>query len=178
MHLNPYSENIIFFDTEFSSFDPYNGEILSIGLVKMNGEELYLEIENENEPSEWVKKNVVPLLAENKISRSEASKKIIEFAGDSRSYLISYVIEFDASFFYKLLGVSADKGNREFPYHWIILDFASMLFAIGKNPAGFASQDKNAMVKELGIDMSKYREHHALDDARLLRDAYLRMIAK
>ena len=178
MQINPYSENIIFFDTEFSSFDPYNGEILSIGMVKMNGDEFYLEVESEREPSEWVKKNVVPLLTENKVSRVEASKRIIEFAGTGNPYLVSYVIEFDAPFFYKLLGVSADKSNREFPYHWIILDFASMLFAIGKNPAEFASQSKNAMIKELGIDMSKYKEHHALDDAKLLRDAYLKMISE
>lgn len=52
-----------------------------------------------------------------------------------------------------------------------------MLFSIGKNPGSFASQDKKAMVKELGIDMSKYREHHALDDAKMLRDVYLKMIS-
>ncbi len=43
--MKSFSENIIFFDTEFSSLNPYEGEILSIGLVKPNGEELYLELE-------------------------------------------------------------------------------------------------------------------------------------
>lgn len=176
--LNPYTDNLIFFDTEFSSLDPYKGEILSIGLVKMNGEELYLEVECNEELSEWTKENVLPLLTEPKISRKEAAKKIIEFAGNENSYLVSYVIEFDAPFLYKLIGVTKKKNNREFPYHWIILDFASMLFAIGKNPGSFASKDKNAMVNELGIDMSKYREHHALDDAKMLKEVYLKLISE
>ena len=46
MIMKPYSGNIVFLDTEFSTLDPYNGEILSIGLVKMNGEELYVELKH------------------------------------------------------------------------------------------------------------------------------------
>jgi len=44
---NPFSKNIIFLDTEFSSLDPYKGEMLSIGLAKLDGSELYLELEYE-----------------------------------------------------------------------------------------------------------------------------------
>lgn len=33
-----FSDNIIFLDTEFSSLDPYKGEMLSVGLVKVNGD--------------------------------------------------------------------------------------------------------------------------------------------
>src|SRR4030066_1628453 len=44
-NMKPFSDNIVFLDTEFSSLDPYKGEILSIGLVKMNGDGLYLELE-------------------------------------------------------------------------------------------------------------------------------------
>jgi hypothetical protein len=45
----PYTDNLIFYDSEFSSLDPYEGEILSIGMVKPNGQELYLELEYEGE---------------------------------------------------------------------------------------------------------------------------------
>ena len=34
----PYSKNIIFFDSEFSSLDPYKGEILSVGSEIINGQ--------------------------------------------------------------------------------------------------------------------------------------------
>lgn len=114
MQIKPYSDNIIFFDTEFSSLDPYKGEILSIGLIKLNGEELYLEVECTEEPSEWVSKNVIPLLTEPKVSREEATKRIIEFAENKNYYLVSYVIEFDAPFLYKLIGVSQKKVTGNF----------------------------------------------------------------
>lgn len=176
--MKPFSDNVIFFDTEFSTLDPYQGEILSIGLVKMNGEELYLEIDNKEDVSPWVKDNVIPLLTEQKVTREEAAKQIIEFAGESKPYLVSYVIEFDASFLYKLLGVNQEKGNRDLPYHWIILDFASMLFALGRNPSDFAAQEKYTLIKELGVDVSKYREHHALDDAKILQEVYLKLVSQ
>lgn len=175
--MKPFSDNVIFFDTEFSNLDPYKGEVLSIGMVKVNGDELYLEIENTGEVSPWVRENVLPLLTQPRMTREEARQKIIEFAGENKPYLVSYVIEFDAPFLYKLLGVDDENGNRKLPYHWIILDFASMLFALGRNPSDFAAQEKDALIKELGIDISMYREHHALDDAKVLREVYLKLIS-
>lgn len=58
----PFTDNVIFMDTEFSTNDPYEGEILSIALVKLDGEELYLELEFEGEANEWVKKHILPKL--------------------------------------------------------------------------------------------------------------------
>lgn len=173
-----FSDNLIFFDTEFSGLNPYTGEILSIGMVKMNGEELYLEIEYDGEVSEWVEKKLLSQLTAPKVSRKEAAKRILAFAGDTKPFLVSYVIEYDALFLYKLLGVNdkKDNGNRDLPYHWIVLDFASILFALGRDPVSFPSQDKHALAKELGIDIWKYRLHHALDDAKLLREVYLKMM--
>lgn len=49
-------KEIIFLDTEFSSLDPYKGKILSIGMVKDNGTEFYIEIEYDGEVSDWVRK--------------------------------------------------------------------------------------------------------------------------
>jgi hypothetical protein len=40
--VTPYSDNIVFVDTEFSGLEHYLGELISIGLVKPGGEELYL----------------------------------------------------------------------------------------------------------------------------------------
>lgn len=170
----PFSDNLIFFDTEFSGLNPYTGEILSIGMVKMSGEELYLEIEHAGEASEWVKTKILPNLTEPKVSRIEAREKILAFAGDKKPFLVSYVAEYDALFLYKLLGVNDARGNRDLPYHWIVLDFASMLFLLGKDPTDFPSESKHALAREMGIDPAKYRLHHALDDARLLREVYLK----
>ncbi len=172
----PFSDNIIFFDTEFSTLDPRTGEILSIGMVKMTGEELYLEIDHTSEVSEWVKENVLPLLSGEKVGPEEAEQKIFEFVGDTHSFLMSYVIAFDAPFLYKLLGVNENKGNRELPFHWIILDFASILFAAGENPTAFVENEKMKLLQKLDIASPSYREHHALDDAKLLREVYLKFV--
>lgn len=168
--MNPFSNNIIFFDTEFSSLNPYKGEILSIGLVKLNGQELYIELEYNGEVDEWVEKNVMPALIELKVSRQEASKKIKKFVGDSKPYMVSYVNQFDTIYLYKLLGIENNS------FHWIPIDFASMLFAFGIDPERYDWEDKGNFYQEIGIDHNKYRRHHALDDARLLRQVYLKFV--
>ena len=164
-----FSNNIIFFDTEFSSLNPYKGEILSIGLVKLNGEELYIELEYNGEVDKWVKENVTPFLIEEKVSRKECVRRIEKFVGDKKPYMLAYVNQFDTIYFYKLFGTENN------PFHWIPIDFASMLFAVGVNPEEF-NENKNKFCKRLGVDFSKYQEHNALDDARLLREIYLKFI--
>jgi len=167
--MKSFSNNIIFFDTEFSSLNPYKGEILSIGLIKLNGEELYVELEYDGEVDKWVEKNISPSLTKPKISRKIAVQKIKEFVGDSKPYMLAYVGQFDAVYFYKLLEKEKD------PFHWIPIDFASILFAAGVNPEEF-NKNKNKFCKRLGVDFSKHREHNALDDARLLREVYLKFV--
>ena len=169
MNMKPFSNNIIFYDSEFSSFDPKQGEILSIGMVKMSGEELYLELEYSGEPDEWVKENILPKLAGEKISSASALEKIKKFAGSSTPFLLSYIDNYDAVYLKNIIG--SGKTNI---FHWITIDISSMFFALGLNPEDFGDGDKNGMFAKLGIDWKKYREHHALDDAKLLREFYLK----
>ena len=159
--MKPFSDNIIFYNTEFTSPNPYEGEILSIGLVKLNGEKFYLELECDAEPSEWVKENIIPTLKGPKVSREEAGKQITEFVGSGKPYMVAFVNSFDAIYTYKLMGIDGH------PFNWIPIDFASMLFAEGIDP--------NFSYKELGIDTSKYHMHNALDDAKVLREVYLKL---
>lgn len=172
--MQPYSQNIIFLDTEFSTLNPYEGEILSVGLIKMNGEEWYAELEySEAECEEWVREHVLPKLKGKKISREEAKKQFTEFIGDSKPYIISYVVHYDSIYLHKLFW------PEKCPFHWIPLDFASFLFAYGINPEDFHYQDKKTQfLKELGLDLRDYETHNALGDARLLRNTYLRLLEK
>jgi len=127
-----YSDNIIFFDTEFTHLDPYKGELLSLGLVKTNNEELYLELEYEDlEIHPWVKEKVLPYLTGKQVNKERARKKIWDFIGKKKKkpYLMSYVNQFDAIYWYKLF---ADPKNH--PVFWIPIDFASILFAYNYNP--------------------------------------------
>jgi len=164
----PYSDNIIFFDTEFSTLDPYKGEILSIGLVKFNGEELYLELEYDGYIEEWVKKNIIPTLKEPKVSRDEAKKIIVKFIGKEKPYSVAYVNKFDAVYWRKLFNSGDD------PFFWLPIDFASMLFGLGIDPEAYYFGDKKNFYKEIGVDHTKYKEHNALDDAKLLREVWLK----
>lgn len=171
--MKPFSENIIFYDTEFTSLDPYKGEILSVGLVKLNGEELYLELECDAEPSDWVKDHILPTLKGTKVSRKEAGKQIIEFVGKAQPYMVAFANDFDVLYTYKLLGIDNS------PFYWIPIDFASMLFAMGIDPNRYFDKDDafniGELIKELGINTDEYELHNALDDAKILRETYLKL---
>ena len=170
--MKPFSDNIIFFDSEFSSFDTTKGEILSIGMVKLNGEELYLELEFKGVADSWVVENVLPKLSGKKVSAAEALQQIKKFAGSSTPFLVSYVSGYDSVYLKKIIGPG--KTNI---FHWMPIDIASMFFALGRNPEDFGDADQNGEFAQLGIDFHKYREHHALDDAKLLREYYLKFFA-
>ena len=160
--MEPFSENIIFLDTEFSTLDPYEGEILSVGLVKLDGSELYLELEYGGPVSDWVKEHIMPTLKNPKVSREEAKRKIKEFVGNKHPYMVSYVNQYDTIYLYKLF-----RGD-DIPFHWLPIDFASMMFGAGINPEA-------TLVKDVE---GRYREHNALDDAKLLKENYLKFFEK
>lgn len=168
----PYSKNIIFFDTEFSSLDPYKGEILSIGLVKLSGEELYLELEYQGKVDPWVKKNILPTLKGPKVSRREAVKMIKKFVGSKKPFVVTYVNQFDIVYTHKLF---ESQDIHDLPFFWLPIDFASILFGLGLNPEAYFPKDKENFFPEIGINASKYKLHNVLDDARLLREVYLKM---
>jgi len=161
-------KEIIFLDTEFSSLDPYKGEILSIGLVKENGEELYLELEHNDEIDDWVKKHIIPKLKGEKVSREEAKEKIKKFVGKKKPIMMAYVNQFDAIYTYKLFTI---EGN---PFFWMPIDFASILFAHGFDPSEYYDKQKQ-FAKKFGINAEKFTQHNALDDARLLREVYTKL---
>ncbi len=161
------SKALIFLDTEFSSLDPYRGEILSIGMVKEEGQELYLELEHAGEVDAWPREHVLPTLTESKVSREEARHRIREFVGPGEPLAVSYVNQFDVLYLYKLFTVD------DCPFFWLPLDFASMLYALGYNPP--ECYEPPQLLAQFGVDTGKYRGHHALDDARLLREVYRKL---
>lgn len=174
MQLTPYEpNNLIFIDTEFTSLDPSVGEILSIGIVKLSGEELYLELESKAVPSKWVEKNILPSLTAPKVTADQAVRQVRKFLGRKKPFAIAYVDNYDALYAVKLFG----EGEK-IPFKWMTIDFASILFGAGINPTKLLASESDAKVfyRSLGIDPTKYRQHHALDDARLLRDVWLKVV--
>ncbi len=163
---NMFSENIVFMDTEFTHLDPKKGELLSIGLIKYTGEELYIEFEYSVDPHPWVVEHVLPTLSGVKVPNDKAREMIREFIGPGQPYLMAYVNQFDAMFWYGLFG-----DPKSHPAFWIPIDFASILFAHGFDPN---SMGKDSFFEKLGVDKKSYHLHNALDDTRLLRDVYLK----
>lgn len=171
--LEPYEKNnLVFIDTEFSDLDPYKGEVLSIGMVKLNGEELYLELEQPEEVSDWVKKNIIKMLDGPKLTKKQANQAVREFLGKSMPYAVAFVDNYDVIYLTKIFGAG------KLPFKWMTVDFASILFASGINPVKFQQDTEGARTfyKKLGIDTKQYKHHHALHDAKLLRDVWLKLI--
>ncbi len=172
--LKPFSENIVFWDTEFSSSDPYKSEIISLGMIKYTGEELYFELEVPDYTSAWVKEIVLPLLAETKISRAEAMIKIDEFLGESKPYLMADWDKFDVTCLYKLYNLG-EQNPKDMKWAWNSVDFRSVLFTLGIDPSRMGTSHEDNLYQELGVNYKGYRDHHALDDAKLLREVYLEL---
>lgn len=165
------NREIIFFDTEFTHLDVEKGELLSIGMVKENGEELYIEFDHEGlDIHPWTVKKVLPHLTGDTVSKEEGRELIRQFMGPDHPFIMSHVNQFDAVYWYKFFGDPKDH-----PAFWIPLDFASILFAHGYAPD---SPRHDAFLEEIGIDRSHYNQHNALDDARLLKDMYEKITNK
>lgn len=173
MNFQPFTDNIIFYDTEFSSLDPYVGEILSVGMVKLNGEEFYCELEYEGEYSDWVKEHLLSTLTGPKLSRIEAQQQIRDFVGDTKPYMLAYINQFDAVYTHKLF-----DGRENGPFYWLPLDFASILVGLGYNPEIFKDDDYTKLATQLGVEVHEGHTHNALDDAKFLREVYLALVKK
>lgn len=169
--LEPFSDDVVFFDAEFTGHDIVKDQLMSIGMVSLDGEkEMYFELEfDENQVSEWVQENVVPHLTGEKVSHDEACDRIKKFCGRSEPHLVATVNHYDMAFWHKLFA-----GRKE-PIHSIPIDFASMLFAIGLTPAREIDGEKKNFYAQFGIDLEKYNMHNALDDAKLMREFYLKL---
>jgi len=172
MSIKPFSDNIVFLDTEFNGNDPYVAELLSLGMVTMDGRDFYAEIEFTGELDPWVKENVEPYLTGKKISREKVVKQASRFVGTAKPQLISFINAFDYVYLTKLF--TRDIINSIFK--WPPLDFGSVLWGNGIDPTRYYEKTENNLFSELKIDLEKYNRHNALDDAKLLREVYLKMI--
>ena len=112
----------------------------------------------------------MPTLTEEKVSREDAKEQIAAFVGPDKPYMVAFVPQYDMVYMVKLFG------RENMPFHWMPIDFASMLFGTGQDPAQLRSERRGALLTHLGLHPDDYRGHHALDDARALRDVFLAMV--
>ena len=93
--------------------------------------------------------------------------------GRTNPFAIAYVYNYDALYIVKIFG----EGSK-IPFKWMTIDFASILFANGINPTKFLATESGAKTFYKSIDIEKYQQHHALHDARLLRDVWVKITSQ
>lgn len=184
-----YSENVIFMDGEFTELSENGTQFISIALVKPNGDS-YFAINADYDSgncTEWVKENILrPLYIEtvhgdarneltaldfHKVfgkSKSQIAKEIKSFVGDSKPYLVADVNQFD------WMGICGIFGIWNVPFFYIPIDFASILWGKGIDP----DVNREEFAKEQGIDVSNFKKHNALDDAKMLKALYMNIISE
>jgi DNA polymerase III epsilon subunit-like protein len=115
----------------------------------------------------------VPTLKAEKVSREHAKERIIEFLGGAMPYAVAFVDNYDVIYLTKLFGAG------KLPFRWMTIDMASVLFMLGINPVKFQldGTGAKAFYRRLGIDTKKFHQHYALDDARLLREVWLKLFS-
>jgi hypothetical protein len=175
-----FSENVIFMDGEFTGLSEKGTQFVSLALVKPTGESLYLinSEYNGKKCTGWVKENVLtPLYIEtvsgdnrnvldiynfNKrfgIPEKEIARKISEFVGEYRPFMVADVNQFD------WMGICGLFGVYGVPFHYIPIDFSTILFQQGYDP----DIDRAELARSLGVNVENYKKHSALGDAEVLK---------
>lgn len=153
-----------FFDTEFIE-RPSTIELLSIGIVAEDGRALYLENEeaDTSQADDWIRQHVLANMLGGKYSvpRRTIKQAILAFVGDTTHdppEFWAYYADYDWVVFCWLFGRMIDlpKGYPKY-----CKDFKQYLDDRGIK--------KSALPKQLGA------KHNALEDAKWLREAYLKV---
>lgn len=101
----------IWFDTEFIE-DGKTIDLISIGMVREDGSQLYLEnlSANYSRASQWVKDNVIVHLdiAQHGVAHEEIGSKVLAFVGDEKPEFWGYYADYDWVALCQLYGTMMD----------------------------------------------------------------------
>jgi len=138
----------VFIDTEFTDFD---GALISMALVDTHGREFYRELHDVNwaRAHPWVWANVIPKLTGPSIQVSMRG-----LTRDLKAWL----------FYYDEINLIADWPD----------DFKYFCQALITGPGQMIHVPRLTMTLERDLTPESANPHHALADARALRDAYAR----
>lgn len=145
----------IYIDTEFLEY-PSTIELISIGLVKETGEELYLENKDADvsKADDWLKTNVLANLKGNGVSRQEIREAILEFTSGIKPKFYGYFADYDWVVFCWIFGKMIDL-PKHFPMY--CRDIKQLM------------DDYDISKRELPKQTNK---HIAIDDARWNKAAH------
>lgn len=139
------------FDTEFIE-DGRTIDLLSIGIVAEDGREFYCEFDvDHRRASPWVKENVVAHLTGQPVYRRAVAANLIkEFCGE-KPEIWAYYADYDWVALCQLFGTMMDL-----PKGWPMY-----------------CRDLKQLAGDRPLIPQTSKEHHALEDARWTRDAWV-----
>lgn len=151
-----------FFDTEFIE-DGKTIDLLSIGVVAEDGTEFYRENGEADlsRAAPWVQTNVLPYLHGRGVRRWRIASDLIKFvnADDDPPEFWAYYADYDWVVLCQLFGTMVDL-----PAGWpmFCMDLKQLAVSLGDPP----------------LPAQTSTEHHALADARWVRDTYLHLTTR
>jgi len=181
MQSTEVSPKIVFIDTEFTGEHVYT-TLVSLGVVTLPGEEFYITL-NDYDPdqvTDWLKENVLADIDKSQSVTSEnAYRQLHEFLSDYADgqplYVISCGLLQDYLLMMELYKFS-QPGRKYFHALYCLPDYLNH----------YAGIDLNTLFRTCGIDPSidraefsgitlPLRRHNALDDAKVVRECFLKL---
>lgn len=174
-------DKIVFIDTEFTGVHAFT-TLISVGLVTLEGDSLYITLNDydQDQVTDWIRENVLSLIDKSKsVSRREACCQISEFlekySQDENISLISAGKLVDITLFFQLWhSLHPERKYFHLDYlpdylnHGAHFDLNTLFYIAGVDP------DIN---REEFVGRGLYaRKHHALEDAKVVRECFLKLI--
>jgi len=162
----------IFFDTEFTGLHK-NTTLISIGLVTETGREFYAEFEDydKSQVNDWLKENVISNLT---MPDDDNFEVLHHYKGDKK-YIAEHLKEWLWNF------RDVEMWSDCLAYDWVLLcDLFGTAFDIPRN-VYYIPFDICTLFKLQGIDPDINRElfsgikgkkHNSLNDARIIKECY------
>jgi len=178
----PIKRNLVFIDAEYTGEHAHT-TLVSLGLVTMDGRELYLTLNDydRDQVTDWLIKNVLSMIDQKTMVDSVTAyrrldKWLKEVAGDGRICLVSAGLGSDLLLLFELYRHSRPNLKYfhalhclpHFLNHVEHFDLNTLFFAAGEN----AASDRDAF---LSNSISGNR-HDALHDARLAKGCFIKLV--
>lgn len=157
---------LLFFDCEFTDLSG-SASLISAGFITQSGEQFYAELSDYEEDScnDFVKKTVLPLLSLPPISTADFLSSLTDWLSNFGE---AFLFIADSDWDQKILSKTFASIGKTIPDNW----------RFQKTPDNFTNGTQRSLFNdEMAAFFLRYpdqKPHHALTDARAIRNAYLR----
>lgn len=157
---------LLFFDCEFTDLSD-SASLISAGFITQSGEKFYAELSDYKEDScnDFVKTTVLPLLSLPPISTTDFLSSLTDWLSNFGE---AFLFIADSDWDQKILSKTFASIGKAIPDNW----------RFQKTPDNFTNGTQRSLFNdEMAAFFLRYpdqKPHHALTDARAIRNAYLR----